>query len=157
PSFGTGAVKVTPAHDPNDFLAGLRLGLEPIVVMDGSAKMTVEAGRPYAGMDRFEARERLLADLRATGALVDEKDHTLSVGHCQRCNTIVEPLISAQWFVKVGPLAARALEAVEKGRIGLVPAPWSKTYFEWMRNIRDWCISRQLWWGHRIPAWYCAG
>src|SRR6185436_19312448 len=142
PAFGTGMVKLTPAHDPNDFLAGRRLGLEPIVVMDESARMTQEAG-PFAGMDRFEAREKLLERLRADGALVEEKDHLLSLGRCQRCDTIVEPLISLQWFVKIRPLAEPALAAVEEGRIALHPEQWAKTYYEWMRNIRDWCISRQ--------------
>ncbi|HET6372132.1 MAG TPA: valine--tRNA ligase, partial [Candidatus Polarisedimenticolia bacterium] len=156
PAFGTGAVKVTPAHDPNDFLAGRRLGLTPITVMDEQARMTAAAG-PYAGLDRFECRARLLERLREEGHVVEERDHLLAVGHCQRCDTIVEPLISLQWFVRVEPLARRALEAVETGRIEIVPEQWTKTYFEWMRNIRDWCISRQLWWGHRIPAWYCEG
>ncbi len=155
PEFGTGAVKVTPAHDPNDFAAGRRLGLQPIVVMDERALMTPAAG-PFAGLDRFECRARLLDRLRADGLLEDEKDHQLSLGRCQRCDTIVEPLISEQWFVRMEPLAGPALEAVESGRIVFVPDLWRKTYFEWMRNIRDWCISRQLWWGHRIPAWYCA-
>ncbi|HEY3175724.1 MAG TPA: valine--tRNA ligase [Candidatus Polarisedimenticolia bacterium] len=154
PNFGTGAVKVTPAHDPNDFLAGRRLGLDPIVVMDESARMTSEAG-PYSGMDRFVCRERLLDQLRSEGLLLEEKDHLLSLGRCQRCDTIVEPMISLQWFVKIEPLARPALEAVESGRIRFVPDQWRKTYYEWMRNIKDWCISRQLWWGHRIPAWYC--
>ncbi|HZI92977.1 MAG TPA: valine--tRNA ligase [Patescibacteria group bacterium] len=155
PAFGTGAVKVTPAHDPNDFLAGRRLGLEPIVVMDETGRMNAAAG-PFAGLDRFECRTRLLEQLRNDGALIEEKDHMLSVGRCQRCDTIVEPMISLQWFVRMEPLAAPALEAVESGRIAVVPDQWKKTYYEWMRNIRDWCISRQLWWGHRIPAWYCA-
>jgi valyl-tRNA synthetase len=154
PSFGTGAVKVTPGHDPNDFQAGRRLGLEPIVVMDESGRMTAEAG-PFAGKDRFECRDELLDRLRASGLLVEEKEHTLSIGRCQRCDTIVEPMISRQWFVRMEPLARPALEAVERGDIAFVPDNWRKTYYEWMRNIRDWCISRQLWWGHRIPAWYC--
>ncbi|MGH9867700.1 MAG: valine--tRNA ligase [Candidatus Polarisedimenticolia bacterium] len=154
PAFGTGAVKVTPAHDPNDFLAGRRLGLEPIVVMDEQARMTAEAG-PFAGMDRFACREKLLERLREEGRIVEEKPHVLSIGRCQRCDSVLEPMISRQWFVKMDPLAAPALEAVESGRIRFVPDVWRKTYFEWMRNIRDWCISRQLWWGHRIPAWYC--
>ena len=154
PAFGTGAVKITPAHDPNDFLAGRRLGLDPIVIMDEHARMTQAAG-PFAGMDRFECRARLLEHLAADGSLVDQKDHILSVGRCQRCDTIVEPLISLQWFVRIEQLARPALAAVENGDIALEPEQWRKTYFEWMRNIRDWCISRQLWWGHRIPAWYC--
>ncbi len=154
--FGTGAVKVTPGHDPNDFLAGQRLSLEPISVMDEGGRMTSEAG-PFAGLDRFECRERLLRRLEEDGLLEGAEDRTIPVGRCQRCDTIVEPLISRQWFVKIAPLAAPALEAVQSGRIKLVPEQWAKTYFEWMRNIRDWCISRQLWWGHRIPAWYCDG
>jgi len=156
PKFATGAVKVTPGHDPNDFLAGRRLGLEPIVAMDESARMTSVAG-PYAGMDRFACRARLLDQLRAEGLLVEEKDHTYSLGRCQRCDTIVEPMISLQWFVKIQPLAEPAIAAVQESRIAFVPDQWRKTYNEWMRNIRDWCISRQLWWGHRIPAWYCDG
>jgi len=154
PAFGTGAVKITPAHDPNDFLAGKRLGLEPIVVMDEKGRMTAAAG-PYAGQDRFECRKRLLERLRDDGALVEEKEHRHAVGHCQRCDSVVEPMISLQWFVRIEPLAGPAIEAVESGRVTLIPDQWRKTYFEWMRNIRDWCISRQLWWGHRIPAWYC--
>src|SRR5262245_14176131 len=154
PAFGTGAVKVTPAHDPNDFAAGKRLGLPEIVVIDAHAKMTEAAGA-YAGLDRFQARKRIVADLEKEGLLVDVKDHEHAVGHCQRCDTIVEPLVSLQWFVKVGPLAERASEAVKGGRTEFVPASWTKVYQEWMKNIHDWCISRQLWWGHRIPAWYC--
>ncbi|HKY31086.1 MAG TPA: valine--tRNA ligase [Candidatus Polarisedimenticolia bacterium] len=156
PSFGTGAVKVTPAHDPNDFLAGRRLGLAPIVIMDDAGRMTAEAG-PCAGLDRFECRRLLVERLRAEGVIEEEKPHTISAGRCQRCDTIVEPMISLQWFVAMEPLARPALEAVESGRIVFIPDSWRKTYFEWMRNIRDWCISRQLWWGHRIPAWSCAG
>ena len=154
PAYGTGAVKVTPAHDPNDFLAGRRLGLDPIVVMDESARMNAAAG-PYAGLDRFECRARLTDRLRDEGRLAEEKDHLISLGRCQRCDTIVEPMISLQWFVKIEPLARPALAAVESGQIRIIPDQWRKTYYEWMRNIRDWCISRQLWWGHRIPAWYC--
>ena len=154
PSFGTGAVKVTPAHDPNDFAAGRRLGLPEIVVIDPTGKMTAEAGE-FASLDRFQARKRVVARLEELGLLVAVKDHEPAVGHCQRCGTVVEPLASMQWFVKVGPLAAPAAEAVAAGRTEFVPASWSKTYFEWMKNIHDWCISRQLWWGHRIPAWYC--
>jgi valyl-tRNA synthetase len=154
PSFGTGAVKVTPAHDPNDFAAGRRLGLEEIVVVGPNGKMTEAAGE-LAGLDRFAARKRIVQKLEEQGLLVEVKDHEHAVGHCQRCGTIVEPLVSTQWFVRVGPLAAPAIEAVESGAIAFVPSSWAKTYFEWMRNIHDWCISRQLWWGHRIPAWYC--
>jgi valyl-tRNA synthetase len=154
PKFGTGVVKVTPAHDPNDFEAGRRHDLPKIQVIDENGRMTAAAG-PYAGLDRFEARRRVLEDLAALGALVKTEDYPLSVGRCQRSKTIVEPLISTQWFVKTKPLAEKAIEAVESGRIVFIPANWAKTYFEWMYNIRDWCISRQLWWGHRIPAWHC--
>ena len=154
PEFGTGVVKVTPAHDPNDFEAGRRHNLPKVKVIDEDGAMTREAGA-YAGLDRFEARKRVVADLEKAGALAKIEDYALNVGKCDRCKTIVEPLISTQWFVKTKPLAAKAIEAVENGRIEFVPANWSKTYFEWMYNIRDWCISRQLWWGHRIPAWHC--
>jgi len=154
PEFGTGVVKVTPAHDPNDFEAGKRHSLPKIKVIDETGTMTAEAG-PYAGLDRFEARRRVLADLEKLGLIEKIEGYELAVGKCQRCKTVLEPLISTQWFVKTKPLAARAIEAVESGRIQFVPENWTKTYFEWMRNIRDWCISRQLWWGHRIPAWHC--
>ena len=154
PTFGTGAVKITPAHDPNDFQVAQRLGLPEVVALDTNAKMTAEAG-PYQGLDRFEARERVVDDLRARGLLLDVKPHEHAIGHCQRCTTMIEPLVSTQWFVKIAPLAEQAIKAVEEGRTRFVPENWSKTYFEWMRNIHDWCISRQLWWGHRIPAWYC--
>ncbi len=154
PEFGTGAVKVTPAHDPNDFAAGRRLGLAEIQVIDTNGKMMAEAGE-FAGLDRFQARKRVVARLEEQGLLVAVKDHQLAIGHCQRCGTIVEPLASLQWFVKVASLAAAASEAVLEGRTEFVPSSWSKVYFEWMKNIHDWCISRQLWWGHRIPAWYC--
>ncbi|HXS93456.1 MAG TPA: valine--tRNA ligase [Candidatus Limnocylindrales bacterium] len=154
PEFGTGVVKVTPAHDPNDFEAGRRHNLPKVKVIDEDGAMTREAGA-YARLDRFEARKRVVADLEKAGALAKIEDYPLNVGKCDRCKTIVEPLISTQWFVKTKPLAAKAIEAVENGRIEFVPANWSKTYFEWMYNIRDWCISRQLWWGHRIPAWHC--
>ena len=152
--FGTGVVKVTPAHDPADFDMGERHGLERISVIDEDGNIT-EAGGVYAGLDRFEARERLLSDLEAQKFLTRVESHVHNVGHCSRCKTIVEPLLSTQWFVDVGPMAKDAIRAVEEGDIKFVPANWAKTYFEWMYNIRDWCISRQLWWGHRIPAWYC--
>ena len=155
PAFGTGVVKVTPAHDPNDFEAGRRHNLPKVKVIDEEGKMTAAAG-PYAGLDRFEARRRVVADLEARGLLVKTEDYALSLGTCARCKTAVEPLVSKQWFVSTKPLAEKAIEAVESGRIEFIPANWSKTYFEWMYNIRDWCISRQLWWGHRIPAWHCA-
>ncbi|MFZ0746246.1 MAG: valine--tRNA ligase [Terracidiphilus sp.] len=152
--FGTGAVKVTPAHDPNDFALGQRHNLPSINVMNDTAHINTEGGA-YAGLDRYVARKRVVADLEAQGLLVAVKDYTNNVGHCDRCKTVVEPRLSLQWFVKIQPLADRAIEAVEKGHIRITPEQYSKTYFEWMRNIRDWCISRQLWWGHRIPAWHC--
>jgi valyl-tRNA synthetase len=154
PEFGTGVVKVTPAHDPNDFEAGRRHSLPQIQVIDEHGRMTAAAGA-YAGLDRFEARRRVVADLQSQGLLVAIEDYPLSLGQCSRCKTVVEPLVSTQWFVKTKTLAAKAIEAVESGRIEFIPANWSKTYYEWMYNIRDWCISRQLWWGHRIPAWHC--
>jgi valyl-tRNA synthetase len=155
PEFGTGAVKVTPAHDPNDFQAGLRHKLPQIDVMDEHAHMNQNAGA-YAGLDRFEARKRVLADLQEQGFLVAEKDYALSIGKCDRCGTIVEPRLSEQWFIKIEPLAERAKEAVESGEITIVPENYRQIYLNWMNNIYDWCISRQLWWGHRIPAWTCA-
>jgi valyl-tRNA synthetase len=155
PEFGTGAVKVTPAHDPNDFEAGKRHNLPQIDVMDEHAHMNQNAGA-YAGLDRFEARKRILADLQEQGFLVAEKDYTLSLGKCDRCGSVVEPRLSEQWFVKIGPLAERAKEAVESGEITIVPENYRQIYLNWMNNIHDWCVSRQLWWGHRIPAWTCA-
>jgi valyl-tRNA synthetase len=154
PEFGTGAVKVTPAHDPNDFQAGLRHNLPQIDVMDERAHMNQNAG-PYAGLDRFEARKRVLADLEAQGFLVAIKDYTISLGKCDRSGTVVEPRLSEQWFVKIEPLAKRAIEVVEKGYIRFTPDNYKTIYLNWMYNIHDWCISRQLWWGHRIPAWRC--
>ena len=154
PQFGTGVVKVTPAHDPNDFAAGQRHNLAKIQVIGADANMTAAAGA-YAGLDRFEARKRIVEDLETQGFLVKIEPHHLAIGKCQRCKTIVEPLISMQWFAKMKPLAEPAIAAVETGKIQFIPENWSKTYFEWMYNIRDWCISRQLWWGHRIPAWHC--
>jgi valyl-tRNA synthetase len=156
PEFGAGAVKITPAHDLNDFEAGRRHDLPKIQVIDEHGVMTAHAG-VYAGLDRFEARKRILADLETQGVLVKTEPYKVNLGRCDRCKTVVEPLISTQWFVKTKPLAEKAIEAVETGRIEFIPANWAKTYFEWMYNIRDWCISRQLWWGHRIPAWHCAG
>ncbi|MEA2627205.1 MAG: valyl-tRNA synthetase [Candidatus Binatota bacterium] len=152
--FGTGAVKVTPAHDPNDFEMGRRHGLPMISVMDEEARMTSEAG-PYAGLDRYECRARLVADLEAQGLVARIEPHRLSVGQCYRCRTVVEPFLSVQWFVRAKPLAEPAIAAVREGRTRFVPEHWEKVYFGWMENIRDWCISRQLWWGHQIPAWYC--
>ena len=155
PEFGTGAVKVTPAHDPNDFQAGLRHNLPQIDVMDEHAHMNQNAGA-YAGLDRLEARKRVVADLEAQGFLVAIKDYTIALGKCDRSGTIVEPRLSEQWFVKIEPLAKRAIEVVEKGYIRFTPDNYKQIYLNWMYNIHDWCISRQLWWGHRIPAWRCA-
>ncbi len=152
--FGTGAVKITPGHDPNDFLTGKRHGLPIVSVMDEEARMTAEAGR-YRGLDRYECRKQLVADLEAEGLVEKIEPHQLAVGQCYRCRTVVEPLLSVQWFVKVGPLAAPAIAAVRDGRTRFVPEHWEKVYFGWMENVRDWCISRQLWWGHQVPAWYC--
>ena len=154
PEFGTGAVKVTPAHDPNDFAMGQRHGLAQVSVIDEDGRMTDEAGA-YAGQDRFAARKALVAQLENEGLLVGIEDHVHAVGHCQRCGTVVEPLLSTQWFVKIAPLAEPALEVVTQGRTSFAPDNWTKIYTDWMTNIHDWCISRQLWWGHRIPAWYC--
>jgi len=156
PEFGTGAVKVTPAHDPNDFAAGKRHNLPQIDVMDEHAHLNQNAGA-YAGLDRYEARKRILADLQEQGFLVAEKDYTLSLGKCDRCGTVVEPRLSEQWFIKIQPLAQKAIEAVESGEITIVPENYKQIYLNWMNNIYDWCISRQLWWGHRIPAWTCHG
>ncbi len=155
PEFGTGAVKVTPAHDANDFQAGLRHDLPQIEVMDQHARMNENAG-PYAGLKREEARKRVLEDLREQGFLVGEKDYTLAIGKCDRCGTVVEPRLSTQWFVKIQPLAERAIEVVEKDYIRFTPTNYRQIYLNWMRNIHDWTISRQLWWGHRIPAWHCS-
>jgi valyl-tRNA synthetase len=154
PAFGTGAVKVTPAHDTNDFQIGLRHNLPQINVMDDQGRINQNGG-PYAGLDRYEAREKVLRDLEERGLLADAKDYVLAIAKCDRCGTVVEPRLSTQWFIKIQPLADRAIEAVEKREIVFTPENYSKTYFEWMRNIHDWCISRQLWWGHRIPAWHC--
>ncbi len=155
PEFGTGAVKVTPAHDPNDFAMGERHGLDRVAVIDEDGCMTAAAG-PFAGQDRFAAREALVARLDADGLLERVEDHEHAVGHCERCATVVEPLLSTQWFVRIKPLAEPALAAAADGRTRFVPEGWTKIYNDWMTNIHDWCISRQLWWGHRIPAWYCA-
>jgi valyl-tRNA synthetase len=152
--FGTGALKITPAHDPNDFEIGNAHGLERIRVIDDDGKMNDLAG-PYKGMDRFECREKILEDLNKAGLLEKIEPYRHSVGHCYRCKNMVEPLLSKQWFVKVGPLAEKAVEAVKEGRTRIVPGQWELVYYEWMNNIKDWCISRQIWWGHRIPAWYC--
>ncbi|HOJ13954.1 MAG TPA: valine--tRNA ligase [Deltaproteobacteria bacterium] len=154
--FGTGAVKITPAHDLNDYEAGLRHGLEIVVVIDDSGVMNANAG-PYEGLDRFECRRRLELDLEAQGYLVDKTPYRVPVGKCYRCKTTIEPYLSKQWFVRTKPLAEEAIRAVHDGRTRIVPGNWEKVYYEWMNNIRDWCISRQIWWGHRIPAWYCDG
>jgi valyl-tRNA synthetase len=154
PEFGTGAVKVTPAHDPNDFAIGQRHNLEQLSILDERAHIRLE-GSPYDGMERFAARERIVEDLRASGALVDIKDHTHAIALSQRTGVVIEPRLSMQWFIKIQPLADKAIEAVDKGYIRFTPENYKKTYDEWMKNIHDWCISRQLWWGHRIPAWHC--
>ena len=154
PKFGTGAVKVTPAHDLADFEMGQRHHLAQVRVIGEDAKITAEGG-VYQGLDRFAARKKIVEDLDAMGLVVKVESLTNNIGQCDRCSTVVEPLLSTQWFVRIHSLAEPAIRAVEDGRMKFVPANWSKTYFEWMNNIRDWCISRQLWWGHRIPAWYC--
>ena len=155
PEFGTGAVKVTPAHDPNDFQAGLRHNLPQIDLMDEHARMNANAGA-YAGLDRYAARKRVLEDLAAGNFLVGEKEHKLALGKCDRCATVVEPRLSEQWFLRIKTLADKAIAAVESGEITIVPENYRTIYLNWMNNIHDWCISRQLWWGHRIPAWTCA-
>ena len=152
--FGTGVVKITPAHDPNDFEVGLRHNLPVICVMTDDAKI-VDDYPKYAGLDRYEARKAIVADLEAEGALVKVEDYIHNVGTCYRCGTTVEPAVSKQWFVKMKPLATPAIDAVKNGETKFVPQRFEKVYFHWLENIRDWCISRQLWWGHRIPAWYC--
>ncbi|MDD3461877.1 MAG: valine--tRNA ligase, partial [Mesotoga sp.] len=154
PSFGTGALKVTPAHDPNDFQIGLRHGLEVIEVIDKDAKINENGGK-YRGLDRYEARKQVVKDLEEQGFLIKVEPMVHAVGRCYRCDTVVEPSLSDQWYVKVGPLAERAIAAVENGEVVFFPETWKKVYLNWMREIRDWCISRQLWWGHRVPVWYC--
>ncbi len=153
--FGSGFVKVTPAHDPNDFEMGKRHNLEEIIIMDENAVINSNGGA-YAGMTRYDARKKIVEDLDRLGLLEKIEKHVHSVGHCYRCNTVIEPYLSRQWFVQIKPLAEQAIKVVEDGKIRFVPKNWEKTYFEWMYNIRDWCISRQLWWGHRIPAFYCS-
>lgn len=152
--FGTGALKITPGHDFNDFEIGKKHGLAVIKVIDDDGSMNGQAGQ-YAGMDRFDARNRIIADLKEQGLLEKIEDYPLVVGKCYRCKTVVEPIVSLQWFVKMKPLAEPAIEAVRAHRVRIVPEMWEKVYFEWMENIKDWCISRQIWWGHRIPVWYC--
>jgi valyl-tRNA synthetase len=154
PKFGTGVIKVTPAHDPADFEIGRRHGLEVRSVIDFEGRMNERAGK-YAGLDRFDARRRVVEDMRALGLLEKEEAYRHRVGVCYRCKTVVEPLVSKQWYVRTKPLAEPAIKAVRAGRTRIVPRQWTKTYYSWMENIRDWCISRQLWWGHRLPVWYC--
>jgi valyl-tRNA synthetase len=153
-SFGTGALKITPAHDVNDFEIGRRHGLSILKVMDPEARMNEAAG-VYQGLDRKACRQKVLDDLNALGLLEKTEKYTHNIGHCYRCKTMIEPYLSKQWFVKVAPLAEKALKAVENGQTRIFPKTWEKTYFDWMNNIKDWCISRQIWWGHQIPAWYC--
>jgi valyl-tRNA synthetase len=153
--FGTGAVKVTPAHDPNDFALAERHSLPSINIMDDTGHINAEGGA-YAGLDRYAARKKIVADLEEQGLLAGIKDHVNNIGHCDRCKTVVEPRLSTQWFIKIQPLADKAKEAVREKHIRFTPEMYEKTYFEWMENIHDWCISRQLWWGHRIPAWHCS-
>ncbi|MDY4607310.1 MAG: valine--tRNA ligase, partial [Eubacterium sp.] len=152
--FGTGVVKITPAHDPNDFEVGLRHNLEVIDVMTDDAHIKEGWGK-YSGMDRYECRDAIVEDLKAEGALLEVEDYSHNVGTCYRCGTTIEPKVSKQWFVSMKPLAGPAIDAVKNGETKFVPKRYEKTYFHWLENIRDWCISRQLWWGHRIPAWYC--
>jgi valyl-tRNA synthetase len=154
PAFGTGAVKITPAHDPVDFEVGQQQNLDSVSILNTDGTMNENAG-PYAGLDRFACRQAILADLEKEGLLVKIEPHIHSVGHCCRCNTAVEPWVSKQWFVRISPLAVPAIDAVVDGRIKIIPERFTKVYLNWLENIRDWCISRQLWWGHRIPVWYC--
>jgi valyl-tRNA synthetase len=154
-SFGSGALKVTPAHDPNDFEIGRRHNLDLINIMNPDGSMNELAGPPYQGLDRFTCRKKLVENLKEKNFLDSIEEHVHSVGNCYRCHTIVEPYVSTQWFVKTAPLAKSAIETVKNGQINIIPKTWENTYFNWMENIRDWCISRQIWWGHQIPAWNC--
>jgi valyl-tRNA synthetase len=156
-SFGTGMVKITPAHDPNDFWIGQRHNLPQVNIFDISARLNDQVPEKYRGMDRYEARKLVLGDLEAQGLIAKIEDHANSIGRCYRCDTVIEPYLSDQWFVKMKPLAEPALRVVEDGTVKFYPDRWTKVYQHWMSNIRDWCISRQLWWGHRIPVWYCVG
>jgi valyl-tRNA synthetase len=153
--FGSGAVKVTPAHDPNDFMMGQKHNLEFITIMDPDGKMSEKAGE-YKGLDRLECRKQIIQRLTDEGLLEKQEKYSHAVGHCYRCNTMIEPYLSLQWFVKMKPLAEPAIKAVQSGDVRFFPEHWSKTYLNWMENIRDWCVSRQLWWGHQIPVWYCS-
>ncbi|MDI6753419.1 MAG: valine--tRNA ligase [Thermodesulfobacteriota bacterium] len=153
--FGTGALKVTPAHDQNDFDIGRRHGLDVLRVIDDAGKMNAQAGK-FSGQQRFQCRKEVVKDLKDLNLLKKMEPFTHNVGHCYRCKTVIEPAVSKQWFVRAEPLARPAIEAVKTGKTRIIPAVWETTYFEWMNNIRDWCISRQIWWGHRIPAWYCS-
>jgi valyl-tRNA synthetase len=155
-SFGTGGLKITPAHDPNDFEIGARHNLASVKVISDAGNMTAEAGK-FEGMDRFECRDAVVAELKRQGLLVKVEPYQHSVGHCYRCKTVVEPNLSKQWFVSVKPLAEKAIAAVENGQTRIIPEMWTNTYYDWMNNIRDWCVSRQIWWGHQIPAWTCDG
>jgi valyl-tRNA synthetase len=154
PSFGTGAVKITPAHDPNDFEVGKRHHLPQVQVINTRAEMTEEAG-VYQGLDRWACREKIVFDLKKQGYLIKTEDYQHAVGHCYRCQTVIEPMLSRQWFVRMKPLAQPAIGTVQEGQIRFIPERFTKIYLNWLENIRDWCISRQLWWGHRIPVWYC--
>ncbi|MBI3315454.1 MAG: valine--tRNA ligase, partial [Candidatus Omnitrophica bacterium] len=154
PKFGTGALKITPAHDPVDFHLAQKHGLDFINILNPDGTLNENAG-PYRGLDRFEARSRILAELEETRILLETKDHVHSIGHCYRCHTVVEPYLSSQWFVRMKPLAKPAIAAVRESRTVFVPKRWTKVYLDWMLNIKDWCVSRQIWWGHRIPVWYC--
>ena len=153
--FGTGALKITPGHDPNDYEIGMRHNLPVLSMLDREAKVT-KVGGPYEGMDRFDCRKKLWADMKEAGLVVKEEPYTLTIPRSQRGGEVVEPMISTQWFVEIAPLAEKALATVKDGDIRIVPERFEKVYYNWLENIKDWCISRQLWWGHRIPVWYCA-